>query len=152
VSYLTATLFWFNWNLQRILKNNPLAFYCSCDKRTLWNKFKIQYNIFFLGEDVAQLSERVKQLEETILEQKKIIESCKKENQTLTSKKHATAIVSNELQKYFSPSQAKSIMTQKRVNWSEEDIVKGLMLRSLSRKSYQFIRKKNCFQSHQFQP
>jgi len=91
------------------------------------------------------LSERVKQLEETILEQKKIIESCKKENQMLTSKKHATAIVSNELQKYFSPSQAKSIMTQKRVNWSEEDIVKGLMLRSLSRKSYQFIRKKKLF-------
>lgn len=49
---------------------------------------------------------------------------------------------SNEVSNYFSASQMKQILTSKRVKWSKEDIVKGLMVYSLSRRCYQLIRKK----------
>ena len=45
----------------------------------------------------------------------------------------------------FSPNQAKKLITQKRVQWCEDDIIKGLMLHSLSKKTYQFIRRKNLY-------
>lgn len=47
-----------------------------------------------------------------------------------------------ELKRLFSPSQVKQILTKKRVLWSEDDIVSGLLLFSISRKAYQFIRKR----------
>jgi len=53
--------------------------------------------------------------------------------------------IATQLQNYFTASQTKQILTQKRVVWSEEDIVGNLMLYSLSRKAYQFIRIKKLF-------
>ncbi len=88
---------------------------------------------------------RIEKLEALVKKQKKENQKLKSEKKVLTSKKHSNNIISEELTKYFSPSQTKSIITSKRVQWSEEDIVKGLMLRSLSKKSYQHIRKKKIF-------
>ena len=66
-------------------------------------------------------------------------------NHSEDSDKTKVEKITKELQKYFTPSQVKQILTQKRVHWSEEDVVSGLMLYSLSRKAYQMIRQRKLF-------
>jgi len=50
------------------------------------------------------------------------------------------------MSKHFTPSQAKSILSkQKRVRWGIKDISQGLVLRTLSKRAYQYIRYNKIF-------
>ena len=107
--------------------------------------FGNQRSNFFSGHNYIKLEKKVKRLQAAMEEQSKLIKKLQREKKSLTSQNRQKSVASSILKKYFTPSQTKSILTKKRVRWSEEDIVKGLMLRSLSRKTYQFVRKKNIF-------
>ena len=102
-------------------------------------------NLFSDQQESKKMICKIKRLETIVMQQKKKIQNLEREKKSLHSKNHQKSVVTSVLRKYFSPSQTKSILTQKRVCWSEEDIVKGLMLRCLSKKTYQFIRKKKLF-------
>ena len=100
---------------------------------------------FFSGKEAQKLLAKVDRLKKMVSHRDKIIWNLKREKKTWQSKMHRNNLVRSELTKYFTPNQTRQILTQKRVRWSEEDIVKGLMLCSLSKKSYQFIRRKKLF-------
>jgi hypothetical protein len=104
------------------------------------------FGVFFLsGADAAKLIKQVAKLTGIVNDLKQKNRKLTLEHRSLQSKSQARKLVSSELEKYFTPRQTKKIISQKRVTWSEEDIVKGLMICSLSKKTYQFIRKKNLF-------
>jgi hypothetical protein len=113
------------------------------DAQVPLKKIIIQNN--FSELDAQNLLDRIKKLEDDLLKEQKHSNELKKENSSLKSKAYTQNLVKAELEKSFSAPQTKQILTQKRVNWSEEDIIKGLMLRALSTKSYQQIRRKQLF-------
>ena len=86
---------------------------------------------------------KISKLENEVAELKKVNLQLKKES--LLQKNQAKQRLTSELENFFTPKQARKIITQKRVQWNEEDIVKGLMICSLSKKTYQYIRRKNFF-------
>ena len=72
---------------------------------------------------------------------KKEVERLKKENFKYRTKKFKKELVMSMLTKSMSRAQAKIIVNESKfAHWNEEDIVKGLILRSFSKKSYNFIR------------
>lgn len=88
---------------------------------------------------------KVDKLTEAVTDLKRKNQLLTRSKKVLESKSHARKLVTSELEKYFSPRQTKQIICKRRVTWSEEDVVKGLMICSLSKKTYQYIRKKNLF-------
>jgi hypothetical protein len=94
-------------------------------------------------ETLEYLKRKVNRLQNEIVKNKAEIRKLKGENRRLLSKKSSRKSASLALSKFFSPSQTKSILSERRVKWSEEDIVNGLMIRSVSKKCYQLIRRKN---------
>lgn len=73
------------------------------------------------------------------------LKTLKKDLQVTKSKTFQKDLITGQLKKYFSPSQSKQIVEQKRVCWKEDDIINGLLLCSISKRSYLFIRKKQLF-------
>ena len=60
------------------------------------------------------------------------------------SKKHRQKLVSDALQGSFTTTQAAVLSEKKTIRkWSEDDIIQGLVLRSMSSKAYQYLRSKN---------
>jgi len=94
---------------------------------------------------MSDLLQEIEKLKHQLYEKNQLITHLKKEVRSLLSKSHQKKTVSAELKKYFSPSQAKQILQRKRVRWEEEDIVKGLLLCSVSKRCYTLIRRKNLF-------
>lgn len=109
------------------------------------NGLHISYLLEQFSGSEEKLKETIHRLQEELKQHKAEIKQLRGEKKIQSSKKHINSIVSNELWKYFPKSQTKSILTQKRVRWAEEDIVQGLMLCSLSKKTYLYICKKKLF-------
>lgn len=65
-----------------------------------------------------------------------------KTKETSRKEERTNQINLESLQKVFTPGQIKVVMSseKRRVNWSSEDIISAIMLRSLSPKAYRFLR------------
>jgi hypothetical protein len=76
--------------------------------------------------------------------QSKIIGSLRKKIRMLSSKKYQTNLVKQEFEKKFSSAQTKIFLNgRKRAKkWTQQDIIDGLILRAFSKRSYQYLRKK----------
>lgn len=78
----------------------------------------------------GKLSREIIQLQDEILKLKK------------KTHKEAEAIATNALRKVFTPGQISMLLsTSSRVQWSSEDIMSAISLRSLSPKAYKYLRK-----------
>ena len=99
---------------------------------------------YFLGLEL-RLQAEVENLKLKLQKQGNTISTLKKQVQISKSRKFKKQLAAEQLRKYFSSSQTKQIMEQKRVCWSEDDIVNGLLLCSLSKRSYSYIRRKKMF-------
>ncbi len=71
--------------------------------------------------------------------------SLRKKVKTLSSSKYQGTIIKNALMDNFTAPQSKIILGKKKQPrmWTQEDIVDGLVLRSFSKRSYQYLRKKD---------
>ena len=127
IKYLKPSLLFFSATNPKVANQK-----CDIGTQTKIVKCDAQTQAGSLNEDASSNIEKIK----------KVFSSSKSDITTPT--------VSKELQKFFTPSQTKQILTRKRVKWAEADIVNGLMLFSLSRRAYQFIRKQNFFPFHLF--
>ena len=113
-------------------------------------KIAISYNpyfcFYFRFVQVKQDNADIKRLRQKIRNQQKTI-SCLRNQKTIgLSKSSKKKLVEDELKKYFSDAQAKCIIEgKKRSSWSLDDISTALVLRSLSKKTYKFIRSNKLF-------
>ena len=104
-----------------------------------------QKRIFLLLGLELKLQAEVAHLKQQLQQQNQTVKILKKQLQISKSRKFEKDVLTKNLEKYFSSSQTKQILEQKRVCWSEDDIVKGLLLCSLSKRAYLFIRRKKMF-------
>ena len=54
-------------------------------------------------------------------------------------------IIKSGFQNQFTPSQVRAIVKRKRVRWGVQDITQGLMIRTISRRAHQYIRRNKIF-------
>ena len=104
-----------------------------------------QKRIFLLLGLELKLQAEVAHLKQQLQQQNQTVKTLKKQLQISKSRKFEKDVLTKNLEKYFSSSQTKQILEQKRVCWSEDNIVKGLLLCSLSKRAYLFIRRKKMF-------
>ncbi len=100
---------------------------------------------------ICESTEREKNLksEIKILSQKnrlqaKTIASMRKKIRTLSSKKHRRSLIRQEFQNKFSVAKINFLLNggKRARKWTQQDIIDGLMLRAFSKRSYQYLRKK----------
>jgi len=93
------------------------------------------------------LRHRIQCLEKKIRRQQTELLELRKFKKRACTKKFAHQIVKKTLEKSFSKPQTK-VIVEKKIRpgkWSEEDVVTGLLIRSFSKKCFDFIREKKLF-------
>jgi hypothetical protein len=105
------------------------------------------YNSFlcfrFSGFKVTK--RRVVFLEKKVRKQQNELTELRQFKRVSSTKSHKEKLVTSVLSKSFTADQTKILVEGKKraKNWGDDDIINGLLLRSFSRKAFQFIRHKN---------
>ena len=90
------------------------------------------------------MKSRVEHLEKKLENQQDELSELRRFKKVSSKKSHTSKLVSNILEKKFTADQTKILVESKKrpKKWGKDDIINGLLLRSFSRKAYQFIRQK----------
>ena len=79
----------------------------------------------------------------TTLKRARYVASFKKAFPCKTTRRTLNQDIKDILSKCFTPGQIRCLLQDKRVKWSSEDIANALTLRALSKKTYNYLRKRN---------
>lgn len=91
------------------------------------------------------MKSRLKQMEKKLEIKQTELSGLRRFKRCSTKKSHTSKLVTDVLEKTFTADQTKILVESKKrpKKWGNDDIINGLLLRSFSRKAYQFIRQKN---------
>eukprot|EP00096_Caligus_rogercresseyi_P009814 TRINITY_DN3414_c0_g1_i3.p1 TRINITY_DN3414_c0_g1~~TRINITY_DN3414_c0_g1_i3.p1 ORF type:complete len:306 (-),score=-25.76 TRINITY_DN3414_c0_g1_i3:54-971(-) len=101
---------------------------------------------FYPSTERKTLLSKINDLREELRNLKKKNVDLRVQNRRLSTKRYKRTLIQTELSKKFTPAQVSRITgSKKRSNWGKEDIANGIILHSLSKRAYSYIRSKNTF-------